>query len=118
MSAHPQRRAHYHTPWKRGAASLGLVLGVMFIGTVGMHHYERISYLDAFYFMSMIATAQGSNWAPVTTSGKVFASLMAFVSVGAVVAALGYLFGPFLGKLGRVGLEKIEEEADHLRKKS
>lgn len=107
--------SHYHSPWKRGLASCALVLLVMLVGTVGMHRIEGLSYLDAFYFMSMIATAQGSTWAPGTTAGKLFAALMAFVSVGAVVAALGYLFGPFLGKLWHVGVKKIDEEAEHLR---
>ena len=82
----------------------------MGVGTVGMHCIERLSYLDSFYFMSMIATAQGPTIAPVTALGKIFASLMAFISVGAVVAALGFLFGPFFGKLCKIGFEKLEQE--------
>lgn len=75
-----------------------------------MYHFEKMPYLDAFYFMSMIATAQGPNFTPVTVNGKLFASFMAFLSVGTVVAALGFLFGPFIGKLGKIGVEKIEED--------
>ena len=37
-------------------------------------------------------------------------SLMAFVSVGGGVAALGFLFGPFFGKIWRIGVEHLEEE--------
>ncbi len=97
--------------------SFVLVASVMLVGTVGMHHLEKLSYLDAFYFMSMIATAQGPALAPVTVAGKIFASLMAFVSVGSVVAALGFLFGPFFGKLCKVGFEKLEQELDLLENK-
>ena len=87
----------------------------MIVGTVGVHVLEGLSYLDAFYFMSMIATAQGSNIAPVTAAGKIFASIMAFISVGFVVAALGFLFGPFFGQLWRIGVIHLEEELQRLR---
>jgi len=82
----------------------------MAIGTLGIHHFERLSYLDAFYFMAMIATAQGPAMVPSTTAGKLFTAIIAFVSVGCVVASLGFLFGPFFGQLWRVGVERVEHE--------
>ena len=94
-----------------------LIATVMAVGTFGMHVIERMSYLDAFYFMSMIATAQGPITIPVTAAGKIFVALMAFISVGAVVGALGFFFGPFFGQLWHVGVKRLEEEA-HLLKKS
>ena len=108
-------RHHYHSPVKRGLRSVLLVASIMVIGTVGMHHLEGLSYLDAFYFMSMIATAQGPAATPITPAGKLFVSVMAFLSVGAVIAAIGFLFGPFFGKLWRVGVEKMEDELRHLK---
>ena len=85
----------------------------MLIGTIGMHALEGLSWLDAFYFMSMLATAQGPATQPATVAGKLFASCMAFVSVGSAITALGFLFGPFLGQLWRIGVEKVEEERHH-----
>ena len=114
MAKHFHR--HYHSPLKRGLFSAGIILVVMVIGTVGMHHFEKMPYLDAFYFMSMIATAQGPMIIPVSAGGKLFAAFMAFLSVGTVVAALGFLFGPFMGKLWKIGAEKIieaEEKFEH-----
>ena len=111
-----QIKHHYHSPLKRGIASFLLVFLVMLIGTTGIHLIEHLSYVDAFYFMSMIATAQGPTYSPVTAEGKIFTSIIAFISVGSVVAALGFLFGPFFGKLWKVGVEKFEEEMEHLRK--
>ena len=108
------RRHHLHSPVKRGLWSFSLVAIVMLIGTVGVHHFEGLSYLDAFYFMSMIATAQGPVTIPHTPAGKLFVSCMAFISVGTVVAALGFLFGPFFGKLWRIGVEKMEDELRQL----
>ena len=108
------RRHHFHSPWKRAVWSFALVASIMVIGTVGIHHLEGMSYLDAFYFMSMIATAQGTATTPVTPAGKIFAAIIAFVSVGSVVAALGFLFGPFFGSLWHVGVHKMEDELHHL----
>lgn len=105
------RRHHYHSPWRRGAYSLALVASVMTVGTLGLHALEGESLLDAFYVMSMIATAQGPATTPATAAGKLFLSLMAFVSVGSVIAALGFLFGPFFGQLWTIGKERMEEEA-------
>ena len=109
------RRHPYHSPWRRGVYSLLLIGSLMTFGTVGLHQLERMPYLDAFYFMSMIATAQGPTATPVTAAGKLFASLMAFVSVGSVVASLGFLFGPFFGRLWHIGVKRIEEEAKLLK---
>ncbi len=109
-------RHHLHSPWRRGLYSALLVGIIMFIGTLGMHRLERLSYLDAFYFMSMIATAQGPMLIPATAAGKLFAAFMAFVSVGTVVASLGFLFGPFFGRLWTIGAQRLEEEARLLGK--
>ena len=109
---------HYRSSLKRGLFSLILIIFVMIAGTFGMHRFEGLSYLDAFYFMSMLATAQGSTYMPVTASGKIFAAIIAFISVGSVVAALGFLFGPFFGQLWKVGVEKMEEELSLLHKKN
>ncbi len=100
---------HYHSPWKRALFSFLLVAAIMTVGTVGMHIIEHMSWLDAFYFMSMMATAQGPMIIPFTPLGKIFASLISFVSVGCVVASLGFLFGPFLGKLWRIGANHWEQ---------
>ena len=110
-----KRRHHLHSPWRRGAYSVLLVGTIMLIGTLGMHQLEGLSYLDAFYFMSMIATAQGPMQTPSTAAGKLFASLMAFVSVGTVVASLGFLFGPFFGSLWKIGVERFEGKQDEAR---
>ncbi len=108
--SHKAKRHHYHSFLNRGIYSLALILAVLGIGTAGIHHFEQLSYLDSFYFMSMIATSQGPTYIPVTVGGKLFFSLIAFISVGTVVAALGFLFGPFLGKLWKIGVYKFEEE--------
>ena len=83
---------------------------VMIAGTFGLMLIEKMRAIDAFYFMSMLATAQGPPSAPATDLGKIFASMMAFVSVGTVVTSLVFIFGPFFGVLLRMGAEEVEKE--------
>ena len=107
---------HSRSPLKRGLFSFFLVAVVMVVGTAGLHRIESMPWIKAFYVMSMIATAQGPTFTPGTDTGLIFISIMAFISVGTVVAALGFLFGPFFGLLWRVGVEKLEEEIHSLKK--
>lgn len=106
---------HYKSATKRAVLSFLLVFSVMLIGTLGVHWLEKMSYVDAFYFMSMIATAQGSNMAPSTVAGKIFVAGMSFLSVGCVVTALTFLFGPFFTRIWHISVQKIEEEARVLK---
>ena len=109
---------HLHSFFHRGLYCLGLVSFILFLGTISLHLIEGFSYVDAFYFTSMIATGQGpvSTISPVTVSGKLFTCFLAFISIGAMVASLGFLFGPFLGKLWKIGITKFEEELQHLHR--
>ena len=109
---------HYHSPIKRGIYGLILASAVLLFGTIGFHQIEHFNWIDSFYFTSMIATGQGPapSIAPVTTSGKIFTSILAYISAGVMIALLGFLFGPFLGKLWRIGVLKVEEEIEHLKK--
>ena len=111
--------SHYHSPFKRGLYSLMLVVGILAFGTFGIHHFEDFSYIDSFFFTSMVATGQGPVGAltPQTVAGKLFTSLLAFISVGTLLASLAFLFGPFLGKLWHIGRMKVEEEIESLSKK-
>jgi hypothetical protein len=110
-------RRSRHSIYRRALLAVAIILFVLAVGTLGMCIIEGLSLVDSFYFMAMLATAQGPPTAPQTVAGKLFAALMAFVSVGSVVAALGFIFGPFFGALWHVGVLKIEEEEGRLAKK-
>ncbi len=112
------RKHHLHSFYRRGLYSLVLAVVVLSLGTYGFHQLEGFSYIDAFYFASMLATGQGPapNTTPLTTAGKLFTCFFAFIAVGSMIASLGFLFGPFLGQLWRIGVIKLEEEL-HLNKR-
>lgn len=107
----PRRRRIPKSFWSRAAYSFALIVGVELVGTVSMHFIEGWTLLDSFYFTSFIATGQGppSNLLVSDPAGKIFSSILAFVSVGTVITALLFLFGPFLGVVLREGEEKAEE---------
>ena len=106
----------YHSHVRRWMIAFVLISAIMTVGTIGMHVTEHMSWVDAFYFMSMLATAQGSAVTPATASGKIFAALMAFLSVGVVVTSLGFIFGPFLGKLWHIGFRHMQKEMEEEKK--
>jgi len=109
-------RHKYHSLYRRALYSFILVISVLLIGTVLFHYVQNYSYVDAFYFMSMIATAQGPAIVPSTVAGKLLTSFMAFISIGSVIFALGFIFGPFFGRLLKIGEEKFKEEEEVLEK--
>lgn len=112
-----ERHRHPYRSFRRRAIySFGLVAAVLLGGTLTFHYIEGYSYINSFYFVSMLATAQGPAATPATALGKIAASIIAFISVGSVVGASIFLFGPFLGKLMKIGEEKFEEEERRIGK--
>jgi len=114
-----RRRGIPKSFWVRALYSFALIAAVVAIGTLAIHAIEGWSYLDSFYFTSFIATGQGppGNLQPASSLGKVFSSVLAFVSVGTVITALLFLFGPFLGRLLKAGEEKLEEVSREVERK-
>ena len=104
------KRLSYRSFRRRAIYSFLLIFLVLFIGTLAFHYIEGYSYINSFYFVSMLATAQGPANTPATTLGKIVASALAFISVGAVIVALGFLFGPFIGKVLRMEERGMKEE--------
>ncbi len=96
-------------------AIIGIIL-VLILGSFGFHLIEGMNYVDSFYFESMLATGQGPPLPLVTDAGKIFASIMGFVSVGSVVTTLVFTLGPIVSNLWREGLELVETEARVLEK--
>ncbi|MHB1907540.1 MAG: hypothetical protein ACYCQJ_01560 [Nitrososphaerales archaeon] len=108
---HPLSPLSRRTLW-----ALLAIFIVMVVGTVGVKELTNWRWIDAFYFMAMVATAQGPPNAPTQDYAKIFVAIMAFISIGTLVTATGIIFGPYLGYLFHKGvhfadkeLEKIEE---------
>lgn len=104
------------TSVRRAIYSILLVIGAEVVGTVGFHVLENASWINAFYFESMLATGQGPPFTLVTNAGKIFASIMAFVSVGSVLGAVLFTVGPIVIRLWHEGRLAVEAEARRLEK--
>jgi hypothetical protein len=101
---------------RRAVYAVAAVALAEIIGTIGFHLIESVNWVDAFYFESMLATGQGPPFTLYTDAGKIFASIMGFVSVGSVLSAVIFVLGPFALRLWRESMQIVEREARTLER--
>lgn len=89
----------------------------MAIGTFGLMVLEGWGLVASFYFMALLATAEGPAATPATDAGKIFAAVMAFFSIGAAIGAITFSFGPLFGTALKEGLRYVEKEEERLKEK-
>lgn len=77
-----------------GAIALALIAVSLFIGMVGYHTLEGLSWIDAFLNASMLLGGMGPVDAPVTFGGKLFAGLYALYCGLAVILVAGVILAP------------------------
>lgn len=111
LAARRRSQQRRRTNARRAILALSLVAVAEVIGTIGFHAIEGLGWVNAFYFESMLATGQGPPLPLNTDTGKVFASIMGFVSVGSTLSAVIFTLGPILSRLWRELIEGIESEA-------
>jgi hypothetical protein len=99
---------------RRAVLAISAVALAEIVGAVGFHVLEGANWINAFYFESMLATGQGPPFTLTTDAGKVFASVMAFVSVGSSLTAVLFVLGPLLGRLWRRFVEDVEHDVRDL----
>lgn len=97
---------------KRALWALLAIVVVMSVGTIGTQLLTGWTWIDSFYFMAMVATAQGPPNEPPTFWAKIFIAIMAFVSIGALVTSVATIFGPFLGYVFHKGVQYAEKERE------
>jgi hypothetical protein len=100
-SAPPGQNSSSASRMRRLFYAFSGIVVVMVVGIVGFHQIEGMDWVNAIYFESMLATGQGPPLALNTNAGKLFASVMGFVSVGAVFATLVVTLAPILSQVWR-----------------
>jgi hypothetical protein len=109
---------HPLSPFRKKALYAILVLAVvMAIGTGGLMLLEGWGLVASFYFMALLATAEGPAATPATDAGKIFAAMMAFFSIGAAISAITFSFGPLFGTALKEGLRYVENEEKRLKER-
>ena len=116
MGSAPEQTSSLPSRGKRVFYAFSAIAAVMVVGIVGFHQIEGMDWVNAIYFESMIATGQGPPIQLMTDSGKIFASVMAFVSVGSVITALVVTLAPIISQLWREGWERVEKDARGLER--
>ncbi len=86
----------------------------MTVGIVGMKYLTGWRWIDSFYFMAMLGTAEGPPTIPPNFWSKIFAGVMGFVSIGTLITASTIIFGPYLGYLFRKGTNFAEKEIQRI----
>ena len=109
---------HPLSPFTKRAFYAVLILAiVMAVGTGGLMLIEGWGIVDAFYFMALLATAEGPAAMPATDAGKIFAAIMAFISIGAAISAITFTFGPLFGSVLKEGARYLEKEEERFKDK-
>jgi hypothetical protein len=76
------------------ALGLGVVMVALALGMVGYHHFETMSWVDAYVNAAMILSGMGPVAELKTTAGKLFAGSYALFSGLAFVTSIGIIFTP------------------------
>jgi hypothetical protein len=77
-----------------GIIALAVIAVSLFIGIVGYHILEGLSWIDAFLNASMLLGGMGPVNTPVTFGGKLFAGLYALYCGLAVILVAGVILAP------------------------
>jgi len=110
-----RREPHLTTTAKRRLLYALIGIGVVIVaGSIGFHLIAGLDAVNSVYFESMLATGQGPPLPLTTDNAKIFASIMAFVSVGSVVSTLLFAVGPVVRQVWHNSLVWVEEEVRDL----
>src|SRR5207245_10643778 len=88
---------------------------VMAVGTLGLMVIEGWGLVASFYFMALLATAEGPAATPATDVGKILAAIMAFFSIGGAISAITFTFGPLFGSVLKDGVPYFDKEEERVK---
>lgn len=89
---------------------MSLIVSALFIGMLGYHLFEQMSWVDSFLNASMILSGMGPASPLVTNAGKIFAGLYALFSGLAFIAIVVIMLSPIIHRFFR----KIHLEAGRI----
>ena len=90
------RREFYKRLAKCFAFGLGIVLCALGIGILGYHHFDKLSWLDAFENAAMILSGMGPLTQSEPDAGKMFAGCYALFSGLAFITSASVMLAPVL----------------------
>lgn len=93
------RRAFLRRVANSLALGAGLIAFSLFIGMLGYHVFERLSWIDSFLNASMLLGGMGPIEQPQTYAGKLFAGMYALYCGLAAILVAGITFAPVIHRL-------------------
>lgn len=75
---------------------LVIIAGSLLLGMFGYHHYEKMSWVDAFVNAAMILSGMGPISTLTTNGGKVFAGFYALFSGVVFLVVIAIVFAPVI----------------------
>lgn len=109
----PQTLTIYRHIARNTFMGLLLIAIALYIGMLGYHFYERMSWIDSFLNASMILSGMGPATTLVTNDGKIFAGIYALFSGLAFIAIVVILLSPMIHKFFRkIHLESKAQNDD------
>lgn len=97
---HSHKAIHLHLI-NNGLIGLSLIAAALFIGMMGYHYFENMSWVDAYLNASMILSGMGPADALHTNAGKIFAGSYALFSGLAFIAIVVVMLSPLIHKFFR-----------------
>lgn len=88
------RRKFFMRVFRGLCAGLFMIFIALYLGMLGYHWFEHMSWTDAFVNAAMILSGMGPMGALATTGGKIFAGIYALFSGLFFIAVVGLIFLP------------------------
>jgi uncharacterized protein involved in cysteine biosynthesis len=89
----------YQRVFNHFVVSTLMVMISLFIGMLGYHFFENLSWIDAFINAAMILGGMGPIEIPQTVAGKIFAGFYALYSGLIFLVAIGVIFAPIVHRM-------------------
>lgn len=103
------RKAFIFRFLRHALIALVLVVGSLFFGMEGYHHFEGLRWTDAYLNAAMLLGGMGPVNDPQTFGGKIFAGCYALFAGLVFIFVTGVLFAPVLHRI----LHRLHWEKDH-----
>jgi hypothetical protein len=94
-------RSMYQHLTRNSCLGLLLIAAALFIGMLGYHTFENMSWIDSFLNASMILSGMGPATTLATNAGKLFAGFYALFSGLAFIAIVVIMLSPIIHKFFR-----------------
>ena len=93
------RRVFYRRVVRHAVIAVAILLAALGVGMVGYHHFEGVTWIDAYVDAAMILSGMGPLGDLHTDGGKIFAGCYALFSGVVFLSTIGVFLAPIVHRL-------------------